>query len=327
MTAGRGRENAEIRAGSLALSLLAVPLNQAILESLGRAPKTIDGLRRSCGASSAAIQRHLRTLRRAATVEPRPGGSVVAFGLTAAGQELLRVATALSLWLAAAPVGELRLGDPAAHRAIRALVEGWSAGIVRVLAAQPLSRDELEQIGRKARLAAPEQWLEAMLAAGLVEPVREPAGSPRYAAAPWLRRAIAPLAVAARWERRRDFGAARPISRLDVESAFLLTAPLTRLPSRLGGSCRATVDLSDAVPGGGHAGAMLMVERGAVVSCVAPPRGRAQSWAAGPAAAWLAAVIEGDSDGLRLGGDERLASALVEGLYAALFKPQQLSAS
>jgi DNA-binding HxlR family transcriptional regulator len=308
----------------LALSLLAVPLNLTILESLARAPKALDGLRRSCGASVPTIRRHLRTLARAAAVERRGGDSPhVAFGLTAAGRDLLRVATAVRGWLASAPAGELQLGDAAAHRTIKALVDGWSAGILRLLAARPLSLDELERIGRSAGLPERDDRLGPMLKAGLVEAVPGPGRPCRYTPSPWLRRAIGPLAVAARWERRRDFGVARPIGRLDVESAFLLTTPLVRLPGRLSGSCRVTVDIGDADSGRQHASAMIVVERGAVASCVAPSHGRAQSWVSGSAARWLDAVIDGESEGLQLGGDERLASALLDGLHAALFRRGQ----
>lgn len=323
MTAAEGKGGAAIRAGSLALSILAVPLSLVILETLAKSPKSLDGLRRVSGSPPATIRRHLRTLARAATVERLGSGdlSSAAFGLTAAGHELLRVATALRGWLAAAPAGELDLYDPAARRAIKALVDGWGVGIVRVLAARPLSRAELEKIGRGAGLAAADDRLAPMLEVGLVEEMPCSGGAVRYAAAPWLRRAIGPLAVAARWERRRGFGETNPISRLDVESAFLLTTPLVRLASRLNGTCRVTVDVGDAVAGGQHVGAMITVEHGGVTSCVAPPQGHAQSWATGSAKNWLAAVIDGETEGLQIGGNERLAGALLDGLHVALFKP------
>lgn len=173
LTAEEGKGVASIRAGSLALSLLAVPLSLVILETLAKSPKTLDGLRRISGSPPVTIRRHLHTLARAATVERLGSGdpSNAAFGLTAAGHELLRVATALRGWLVAAPVGELELGDPAARGAIKALVAGWSAGIVRVLAAHSLSRTELQQIGRGAGFAAAEDHLGPMLDAGLVEQV------------------------------------------------------------------------------------------------------------------------------------------------------------
>jgi DNA-binding HxlR family transcriptional regulator len=322
LTAAEGKGDAASRAGSLALSLLAVPLSVAILETLAKSPKTLDGLRRISGSPPATLRRHLHTLARAATVEKLGSAdpSTAAFGLTAAGHELVRVATALRGWLAARPTGQLELDDPDARRAIRALVDGWSLGIVRLLAARPLSEAELEQIERGAGVASVEHRLGPMLEVGLVEPVPDSEPVARYRASIWLRRAIGPLAVAARWERRRGFGEASPISRLDVEAAFLLTTPLVHLPSRLSGTCRCTVDVGDAVAGGQHVGALVTVERGCVTSCVAPPRGHAQSWASGPAKSWLDAVIEGETERLHLGGNERLAGGLLDGLHTALFK-------
>jgi DNA-binding HxlR family transcriptional regulator len=329
LTAAEGKGGAASRAGSLGLSLLAVPLSLVILETLAKSPKTLDGLRRVSGSPPATIRRHLHTLARAATVEKLGSGdpASAAFGLTTAGHELVRVATALRGWLAARPTGRLEIDDPAARQAIKALVDGWSVGIVRLLAARPLSQDELEQIERGAGVASAEDRLGPMLETGLVEQVPEPGPVPRYRASPWLRRAIGPLAVAARWERRRGFGEANPISRLDVESAFLLTTPLVRLSHRLSGTCRCTVDVGDAVAGGQHVGALVTVERGCVTSCVAPPRGHAQSWASGPAKSWLDAVIEGETERLQVGGNERLAGALLDGLHTALFKPHRHNAS
>ena len=76
----------------------------------------------------------------------------------------------------------------------------------------------------------------------------------------------AQLAAAARWERRHLASSTRPISRIDIEAAFLLSVPLLRLPAGLSGTCRIAAEL----PNGKRrqlAGVMIGVQNGNVVSC------------------------------------------------------------
>lgn len=307
------------RAGSLGLSLLAAPLNVVILEALAIRPKSLASLRRD-GASppTTTMRRHLRALTRASAVERRRGGPDGAvFGLTPAGHGLLDVATVLRGWLAAGPEGALDLGSADAERAVTVLVDGWSAGIARVLAAGPHSLGELDRVIRSAGLSSLERRLTAMRLAGLLERVPGPGRALCHQPTPWLREAIAPLAAAARWERVNQPAGTSPISRLDVEAAFLLTAPLVRLPRQLEGACRLAVEVR---PGGGkHAGVLVTVSRGRISSCVTSIQGRAQNWVSGAPPTWLRAVIDGEPENLEVGGDEGLILALLGGFHLALF--------
>ncbi len=310
------------RSGAQTLALLALPLNCLLLKALADGPRRQTDLRRAVGSpAQSTLRTHLRELSDLGSIVRHrrnrfPGA--LEFELTEAGRDLLAVAGALEGWLERAPEGPLELGTGAAKSAIRALAEGWSATILRALAAGPLSLTELDHIIGSLSYPSLERRLGAMR---LANQVKAQPGSGRgtpYAVTRWLRQGVAPLAAATRWERHHLSKEAPPITPIDTEATFLLTVPLLRLPGGLSGSCRMAVE----IPNGRTrhlAGVLIEVREGQITSCATRLRGSPNSWASGPADAWLAALIEADSGGLELGGDGRLARTFLEGLHVALF--------
>jgi DNA-binding HxlR family transcriptional regulator len=306
--------------------LLAIPVNATILRALSGGSKRLVDLRRECGTpAQTTLRAHLKELDRVgAIVKSRsddfPG--IMECELTGAGRELLFVADILERWLQRAPSEPLRFGSSAAKAAIKALVEGWSSTMLRILAARPLSLTELDGIIASLSYPALERRLAAMRLAGQVEACSsQRKGTTPYGVTDWLRQGIAPLAAAAQWERRHMPTETAPITPIDTETAFLLTLPLLRLPSEHSGSCRMGVEVAS---GGDRrlAGAIAHVEEGRITSCTVRLNQSADAWALGSATAWLQALIGSGADGLELGGDQRLARALLEGLHEALFALQ-----
>lgn len=300
-----------------------MPLNVAIMEALAKKSKSLVALRRAGGSPpTTTMERHLRTLIRAGVLEPRGKdrfSGAILFGLTPAGHGLVDLASVLQDWLAAGPEREVELGSPEAGRMVGILAESWSAGIVRALAASPLSLPELDRLLRGLSLAALEAQVTAMGRAGLIETVPgEHSELARYQPTPWLRRAIAPLAAAAHWEQLHGLEGASPITRLEIESAFLLSTPLVRVPRQLSGTCRLVVEVQ--APGGAkQAGAFVTVGNGRITSCVTKIKGQADSWVSGCPTAWMHAVIDGDAESLDVVGGGPLPAALLDGLHMALF--------
>jgi DNA-binding HxlR family transcriptional regulator len=264
---------------------------------------------------------HLRTLTETGILVRRrkndfPGS--LDFELTAVGRELWMVARILDGWLRVAPEGALPLGSSAAKSAVKALTEGWATSMVRALAARPLSLTELNGLITGLSYPSLERRLGAMRLAGQIQrtPVRG-RGTP-YGVTDWLRRAIAPLGAAARWERLHAASETVPIKRLDAEAAFLLAIPLLDLPQHVSGACRLVVEVGPA-QGEQLAGVVVEVQEGRLASCVAKVQGEADAWASGSAQGWLRAVTEQDPERLEVGGNCQLAEALVEGLHGALF--------
>lgn len=315
------------RSGAQTLVLLASSVNSRILQALADGPKAQAELRHAAGSpAQTTLRAHLRRLADVGSIARQrrnrfPG--VLEFELTEAGRELLAVAAALERWLSQAPDGGLELGTDAARAATKALAEGWSTTILRALAAGPLSLTELDQVIGSLSYPSLERRMAAMRLAGQVEARPNMTKGTPYAVTRWLRRGIAPIAVATRWEQRHLPETAPPPTRIDAEAIFMLTAPLLSLASDVSGACRMAVEL----PNGGKptlAGVLIDAREGRIASCRTQLRGSSDAWASGSATAWLGALVDADSDGLELGGDGWLARSFLLSLHKALFsaRPQ-----
>jgi DNA-binding HxlR family transcriptional regulator len=310
------------RSGAQALTLLSSHRNCLVLRALEKEPRRQAELRRATGfPAQSTLRAQLKNLEEIGAIAKRrrdafPG--VLEYELERPGRELLPVASVLDRWLAEAPVGPLELDSAAARAAVKALVDGWSSSMLRVLAARPLSLTELDRAIVDLNYPSLERRLVAMRVAGLVAARPGDGRGTPYAVTEWARRGMAPLAAGIRWERRHAPQRTAAIRHLDVETGFLLAVPLLRPPAELSGVCRMAVE----IPNGAEprlAGILAEVEAGRVRRCSASTRGDSDAWVCGSATAWLAAVIDADADGLELGGDCRLARAILDGLHRALF--------
>jgi DNA-binding HxlR family transcriptional regulator len=310
-----------VRSGAQTLTLLAGRLSVPILKELIAGPKRQAELRRAAGSpAQTTLRAALRVLEQLGVVEKRrldrfPGA--LEHELTASGRDLLRVMDVLDLWLQMAPEGPLSLESAAGKAAIKALVDGWSTSIMRALAAKPLSLTELDSVISSLSYPAIERRLAGMRLVGQIEAVSANGRRTPYAATDWLRKGVAPLAVAAWWERRHLADKTAAFGRLDIEAALLMAAPITRASVGSPSTCR----IAAALENGERqrlAGAMLCLGNGGVVSCVADPKGDADAWALGPIDALLAALVVGDHTGLELGGSRGLARSILEGIHNSL---------
>ncbi len=312
------------RSGAQTLVLLSAPITVSILEALSGGPRQQSELRRAADLpAQTTLRAQLKALIQIGALEKHrrnnfPGTLVCE--LTAPGRELLVVLEVLRRWLEKAPEGALAVGSNEAKTAIKALAEGWSTTMLRALAAAPLSLTELDSIIKALSYPSLERRLATMRLTGLVEPRPGNGRGTPYALTEWQRLGVAPLAAAARWESRNLAGQAAPIAPLDVEAAFLLAVPRLRLPADLSGSCRIAAEIAN---GGARrlAGVTVAVGGdGTIESTTTNLEGSTDSWAFGPPAAWLSAVIEGELEGLELGGNRDLCRALVERLHDSLFR-------
>jgi DNA-binding HxlR family transcriptional regulator len=310
------------RSGARALSLLASPLNGTVLRELADGPMRLVDLRREAGSpAQTTLRAHLKELDAAGAIEKRrrdrfPG--VLEYELTTSGKDLLFVVDAVDRWLEEAPGGPLDFGSSEGKAAIKSLIEAWSSTMLRALAARPLSLTELDRIIAGLSYPSLERRLGAMRLTGQVEACAGDGKGTPYTPTPWLRHGVAPLAAAAQWERRHLPDDSAPIGRIDVEAAFLLVLPLLELSSDLTGCCRLGIEMTD-----GRdrrlVGAMARLEEGRLASCSVRLDRDSNAWVTGPTSAWLRAVIAADTAGVELGGDQRLARAVLEGLNEVLF--------
>lgn len=322
-----GGANGE-RTGTRILTLLAAPLNALILNKLAQGPRRQVELRRETGSPQTTLRAHLRELSDVGAIAKRrlhPFPSVREYVLTnRAGSELRFVATTMEAWLASAPRKPLPLGGEEARAAVKALAEGWSSTMLRALAAGPVTLAEIDAAIESLSYQSLERRLAALRLAGLVEGKRGQGKSAPYEVTEWLRKGAAPLAAAIRWERKHLTDVTAPVTPVDAECGLLLAMPLLRLPTEMSGSCRLGVEFED----GGErrlVGVTVDVEEGRVASCTTRLDGKPAAWATGSVSAWLRVAIEADPGRLELGGKQRLAYALVDGLNQALFVPRSRS--
>jgi DNA-binding HxlR family transcriptional regulator len=263
---------------------------------------------------------YLRDLVELEVIERRqelgfPGS--VSYALTKSGAKLLAAGEVLQHWLRSEPDSPISLGTTAAKSAVKALVDGWSASIVRAIAARPLALTELHRLIPQLSYPTLERRLTAMRRVGLLEarPNGSGKGTPCRATT-WLRTAIAPLSAAASWE-QQCLVSPVPIGRLDVEATFLLAIPLIELPADVSGACRLGVELRGG-PEPQYAGVRIGVEEGRVVSCVTRLEGEVDAWVGGTPRGWFRWASGGRDQHIELGGDTSLALGLADGLRQAL---------
>ena len=311
-----------MRTGVQALSLFASPLNGQVLAALDGEPVPLADLRRAVGHPPVTTMRsYLRALTDLGVLDRQreddfPGS--VTYVMAPPGRKLLAVGGALQWWLETAPEVPLSLGSIGAKSVIKALIDGWEAGIVRALAARPLALTELDRLIPHVSYPALERRLTAMRQVGLVEPVPKRDGRvARCQVTPWLRRAVVPFSAAVGWERQCIPGRVSAPAKIDIEAAILLAVPLLDLSSDVNGTCRLAVECRRGNELD-YAGVVLVVEEGKVRSCSTRLEGEADAWAAGSVLDWFRWLREDDDGGVEIGGDAPLARALEQGFGNAL---------
>ncbi len=319
---------ARVRAGGTVLSLIAGPLSIPILRAHLEGPLRLPDLReRIGGAAQTTLRGQVGNLRAIGALERHVRSGMpytVENELTEVGKGVLGVAAVVEAWLAQAPQGPIALGSEPAKVAIRALIGAWGSTTLRALAAQPLSLTELSSAITDLSYPALERRLSAMRAARQIELSSDGGrGAKPYSVTEWTRQAVGPLAAAGRCECEHLAGVTEPLTRIDIEAAFLLAVPLVDLTVNFRGSCLLAVDTgswSDGESNDRLAGVHVDIEDGAVASCVSRLEQEPDTWALGTASSWLDAILEGRRDRLRMGGkNPKLATAVIEGIHRSLF--------
>jgi DNA-binding HxlR family transcriptional regulator len=319
--------NGEVRAGSHVLSLFANPLTARILRAHSGGPLRLSALHEQIGWSPhTTLRAAVGNLCKVGALEKGPDGDQrpsAATALTPTGEEMIVVADAVERWLAASPTGPISPNSDEAKGAIKALAEGWNSTLMRALANRPFTLTGLDKVIPEVSYPSLERRLARMRATGQIEAVEAQARGTPYAVTEWSRRAIAPLCVAGRCERRHLPDATSPITEVEVEASFMLTMPLAHLPESANGSCVLAVQTEGGRSqenGRSLAGVTVEIRRGEVVSCGAEIHQGPSTWALGTAETWLDVIIDGCFGELRFGGARpQLAAELVNSIHFALF--------
>jgi DNA-binding HxlR family transcriptional regulator len=319
---------APVRAGGTVLSLIASPLSIPILRAHLDGPLRLPDLReRIGGAAQTTLRGQVGNLRGIGALERHVRSGMpytVENELTSVGLGVLSVAEIVEAWLARAPQGAIPFGSESAKCAIRALVGGWGSTMLRALAARPLSLTELSSVITDHSYPALERRLSAMRAARQLEPrPNGDRGAKPYGVTEWTRQAVAPIAAAGRCECMHLAQSTDPLARIDIEAIFLLSVPLVDLDATRAGSSLLAVDTGSGEPGQPAdrlAGVRVEVEGGTITSCSSRLEYDPQTWAVGSTGAWVDAILKGNTERLRIGGNRaQLAEELIQRLHTSLF--------
>lgn len=306
--------------GGTALALLAIPRNGAILRQLSDGPMSQGEMQRDDEVVPRTTQRKsLKGLEDVGLLFRRGRDSspgLVEHLLTDAGEDLLVVIAALEDWLGQRPKGSLPFESVAGGSAIKSLSDSWSATLLQTMAPGPISLGGLATEIRTVSYPSVARRLSAMRVTGQVEACPDVAGATPYAVTEWMQRSVAPLAAAVHWEQLYPSEGATSIARLEIETSFLLALPLLQMKTTLNGTCRMDVEMDGAES---SAGASALVTRGRVVSSALTLDGRNDAWAIGARPAWATSMTSSTKEGVRLGGNRRLARGAVDGLRGLMF--------
>ena len=316
---------AGVRAGGTVLSLLAGPLCGPILRAHLEGPLRLPDLRDQIGgAAQTTLRGQVGTLRAFGALERHVRTGMpytVENELTDIGRGILDVAEVVEVWLSRAPQGPIAFGSEPAKGAIKSLVGGWDSTVLRALAAHPLSLTELSGVIPDISYPSLERRVSAMRSTRQVEVLPSEAGKSKpYAVTTWTRQAVGPLVRAGRCECEHIDVGADPLTRIDIEAAFLLAVPLVVLPAGHSGSCILVVNTGEGeVPTDRATGVQVNLEQGEVVSCVSDLEEDPSTWVLGTVDAWIEAIVDGRFDDLRVGGsDHELARDLLGGLRRSI---------
>lgn len=290
-----------------------------VVDGLSGSAQGASGTRAGVRLLTMASSSIKREILRALYEQPLALGGGHAARITPNGREMLYIAFLAERWLQSAPGGSLDYESGEAEAAIASLAEGWGSTAIHALSREPMTLAELKRVVTRVPGQALERRLLAMRRSSLVtlEPGDEETG--RYAVTDWLREGVAPLAAAARLERRDPKEGMEPIDELDVEAAFLLTLPLLELPTELAGRVRLAVEIGEEGAPHGLAGVTARVEGGRVAACERQLDESAETWAQASAGDWLDTLIEPDAKRVRTAGDRVLPAVLLGGLHEVLF--------
>ncbi|MBK5218514.1 MAG: winged helix-turn-helix transcriptional regulator [Thermoleophilia bacterium] len=321
-----GFSEEEVRAGTRVLSLFVSPLTARVLRAHVDGPKRLADIQGAVGmAAESTVRATVSNLCEVGALAKEAVGNssqAVETRLTEAGKEMVFVADVIDTWLSQAPNGPIPPDSEGAKTAVKALAGGWSSTLMRALASHPFTLTELSALIPSVTYPTLERRISWMKMTGQIEPAeREGRGTP-YVVTEWLRHAIAPLCAAGRCERRHLMAESPPITHVEVETCFMLVAPIAPLPDHVDGSCMLAAQTDSEGPEGvrGLAGVAVEFEQGQVRSCVPEVSATPATWAVGTPEAWFDAVIDGRIDNLRIGGERpQLALDLASGLHQALF--------
>jgi DNA-binding HxlR family transcriptional regulator len=307
------------------LRLLSAGATGAILMALGKGPLRTKTLTEQVpGYAPRTIYRYANKLAELDVVEreEEPGvpSKVVHTLSDPCGTELYELVNRFAdASLTRLPDGRI---DAHAWASLGLLADLWDAGMVEELACEGRSPTELaqgehglsyHQVNRRAGL---------FKAGGLLTEWQGTGRRRCYGLTEKTRRKMGLVVGVARWRHHHvvDEGE-EGMSAAEMATALRAALRLVRLPKHKGKCIRLEVRDEEDAPGAEGEEVWAEVEPdGTIHSCAERPT-NPTAWGRGRVKAWIPLVMDGKTDAVLVGGDEKLAVACLEGLYNVLWSP------
>lgn len=307
------------------LRLLSAGATGEILMALGEGPlRTKNLTERVPGYAPRTIYRYAGKLAELEVVEreEEPGvPSKVVHTLTdPCGSDLYEVVSRY----ADAAMTRLPDGRIDAHSwaSLGLLADLWESGMVDELACNPRSPTELaqgrhdfsyHQVNRRAGL---------FKVSGFLTEWAGPGRRRCYALTEKTRQAMGLITGIARWRHHHVVAEDEEgMTREEMVTALKTSLPLVRLPEHPGKGLEVQVVREDESPGAEAEAIWAEVEEDGTVHACADPSSNVDAWGRGKIAAWIPAILEGDSRRVLVGGEERLIGDCLARLHQMLWSP------
>jgi DNA-binding HxlR family transcriptional regulator len=308
------------------LRLLSAGATGAILMALGEGPlRTKNLTERVPGYAPRTIYRYAGKLAELEVVdrEEEPGvPSKVVYTLSdPCGTELYNLVNRFAdVSLTRLPDGRI---DAHAWASLCLLADLWEANLVDELSCGGRSPTELakgphglsyHQVNRRAGL---------FKAAGLLSEWQGRGRTRCYGLTEKVRRTMGLIAGIARWRHHHVVAEDEEgMSAVEMATLLRVALPLVDLPEHRGRCLQLNVLSEDDVPGSEGESVWMKVEEDcSVYSCPEAPR-EPDGWGRGGVRDWIPVVLDGNSEGILVGGEESLAVDTMAGLYEALWSPR-----
>lgn len=212
--------------------------------------------------------------------------------------------------------------DAHAWASLGLLADLWEAGMVEELACGGRSPTELaqgehglsyHQVNRRAGL---------FKAGGLLTEWQGTGRRRCYGLTEKTRRKMGLVIGVARWRHDHvvDEGE-EGMSAAEMATALRAALPLVELPEHKGGRLRLAVRNEEDAPGAEGEEVWAEVEPDGTIHSCAEQTADPTAWARGKVKAWIPLIMDGKTDGVLVGGEEKLAIDALEGLYNTLWTP------
>jgi len=308
------------------LKLIGTGVSGEILAALAQKPLRTGCLtERVSKCAARTVYRHAGKLAQEGLIVREEGDgvpSVVTYRLSGPGDELFRLLDAHApCALSETPAGP----EDGWWTSLALLGEMWSSGWLAELSSGPRSLTELSELTSGMSFHQVNRRVHLLCERGLLCESAHTGRGKRYKLTESTRRRMALIAGIGSWrERHGDAETQRGLTGPETATVLRVALPLVRLRDQPGTQIMLGVVSAHGASGGRGTEVLLVkVGRGGYLRCVSESNRPADAWAAGTVDLWLSALIDGNRDRMRMGGNVAAIETCLAELRTVLWNTQE----